>query len=64
VKKRQQHENLMTYTRSVDAANDESFVDGSLALESQTRPTTPAWNAYEVWRTRIWDTHGPGPRAT
>jgi hypothetical protein len=48
----------------VAAANDECFVGAILSPDPPVGERTGGWSAFEVWRTRIWDTHGPGPRAT
>ena len=54
----------MLYAGNAAAANDESFVSAVLAPETLAQQPSSGWNAFEVWRTRIWETHGPGPRAT
>ena len=64
MKNLQQHETFMLYAGNAAAANDESFVSAVLAPETLAQQPSSGWNAFEVWRTRIWETHGPGPRAT
>lgn len=61
---KKQPESLMVYTRKVNAANDESFASTSRVQELTPREPSSGWNAYEVWRTRIWETQGPGPRGS
>jgi hypothetical protein len=60
-----QNTETLTVLGQVTAANDESFVAAALVDEMlATHETATGWNAFEVWRTRIWETQGPGPRAT
>ena len=54
----------MLYAGTVGAANDEAFVSAALTPETLTPAPTSGWNAFEVWRTRIWETQGSGPRST
>jgi hypothetical protein len=54
----------MLYAGDAAAANDESFVTAVLAPETLAQLPTSGWSAFEVWRKRIWETHGPGPRET
>ena len=55
----------LALSADVAAANDECFVGAALAEQIiTTQEPTSGWNAFEVWRTRVWETHGPGPRAT
>lgn len=64
MKQLQNTETLMVLGQ-VGAANDESFVAASLVDEMLATHEAPTgWNAFEVWRKRIWETQGPGPRAT
>jgi hypothetical protein len=63
--KQLQHPETLMVVGQVIAANDESFVAAAVVDEMlATREAPTGWNAFEVWRTRIWETQGPGPRAT
>jgi hypothetical protein len=63
--KQLQHTETLMVVGQVIAANDESFVAAAVVDEMlATREAPTGWNAFEVWRTRIWETQGPGPRAT
>ena len=63
--KQLQYTETFTLCGELPAANEERFVDAALAEEIiAAQEPTSGWSAFEVWRTRIRGTQGPGPRAT